>query len=734
VRLFAELRRRNVFRVAAAYSVTAWLLAQVTDLVLDNFGAPDSVMKYVLIALFLGFPLSIVFAWVFELTPEGIRKEKDVDRTASITRETGRKLNYLIIAVLVVAVGILLFERVTIDVDDTDEVTATAAGRISIAVLPFDNRSNREDDEFFTDGIHDDLVTTIANIGSMKVISRTSVMEYRDTTKKIPEIARELGVRTILEGGVQRAGNQVRINVQLIDAENDEHLWAEIYDRELTVENLFRIQSEVTNAIAKALQATLSPDEQRRVARVPTDNLEAYETYLLGRQKWTTRTAESTAEAVELFRKAVEIDPQFAEAWAGLGDAYRHQVPYGGVSASEAFRKAERAVRRALELNGELAEAHAALGGLLLQKYRVDEAAAELERAIELNPNYSPAYNLIGLVLYRQGKFEQMRAIYLKGLEVDPLSAVLMSNLAAAFTALGDFEASRSQYERIVELYPESPSGYRRLGFFETTANGRIDAAMPWQFRGILADPDDVEGRARLAMDLLDVGDTDAARAWLDSALALRPENGLARLGEVLLALHAGDEATATGLAIAVDADEPDEAWGETFVFLASRQDIVDGNHQKAWDRYRKFYPSLLADDGRPVAPRAANAGLSLVQLLRGTDATPEAERLLRRVTATLENRPVMGAWGSGGALPAAYALAGRKSDALEALETAVDAGWRYRWWYTLEQRDWFDSVRDDPRFEALLERIRADMAQQRETSGAWRRAANSRSCPACRR
>jgi len=436
VSLFTELRRRNVFRVAAAYAITAWVLAQIADLAFDNFGAPDWVSKSVLFVLAMGFPLAVFFAWAFELTPEGLKKEKEVDRSQSITHETGRKLNYLIIAVLVVAVGFLLFERVPKTDQDSGEVTATAAGKASIAVLPFDNRSNREDDEFFTEGIHDDLLTTIANIGSMKVISRTSVMEYKDTTKKIPEIARELGVKNILEGGVQRAGNQVRINVQLIDAEKDEHLWAEIYDRELTAENLFRIQTEVSNAIAKALQAALSPEEQQRIAKVPTNNLQAYETYLLGRQRWTTRTAESTAEAVELFRKAVEFDPGFAAAWAGLGDAYRHQVPYGGVSASEAYPRAERAILRALELNPDLAEARAALGGLLHQKNRSDAAAVELERAIELNPSYSPAYNWLGLNLNTQGKYEQARDVFLQGLEVDPLSAILMFNLAHAYNRL----------------------------------------------------------------------------------------------------------------------------------------------------------------------------------------------------------------------------------------------------------------------------------------------------------
>ena len=197
--LFVELKRRNVFRVAIAYGIIAWVLAQVADLAFDNFGSPEWVSKTVLFLLMLGLPLAIFFAWAFELTPEGIKKEKDVDRTASITPKTGQKLNYVIIGVLVVAVGFLLTKQFGTVEDETPfEVTQTDTSRLSIAVLPFENRSDRSEDAFFAEGIHDDLLTTIANIGSMKVISRTSVMEYKGTTKKIPEIARELGVANIL--------------------------------------------------------------------------------------------------------------------------------------------------------------------------------------------------------------------------------------------------------------------------------------------------------------------------------------------------------------------------------------------------------------------------------------------------------------------------------------------------------------------------------------------------------
>ena len=282
--LFNELKRRNVFKVGVAYAVTAWILLQLVDVVGDILALPEWAPRFILLLLVIGIVPAVIFAWAFELTPEGVKREKDVDRSQSIAPQTGKKLNNAILGLMALAIVYLLFDKFSEDGETgskpvSQPSTESAAGveekttpaptetepvisKQSIAVLPFDNRSNREEDQFFTDGIHDDLLTTIARIGSMKVISRTSVMEYRGTTKKLPEIAKELGVANILEGGIQRSGNQVRINVQLIDAYTDEHLWAEIFDRELTANNLFAIQSEISKAIAEALHATLSPEEE----------------------------------------------------------------------------------------------------------------------------------------------------------------------------------------------------------------------------------------------------------------------------------------------------------------------------------------------------------------------------------------------------------------------------------------------------------------------------------------
>ncbi len=280
------------------------------------------------------------------------------------------------LGVLALALGYIAFDRFVLHPVEDEQLAQSARqegrtaalpeshGDKSIAVLPFDNRSSREEDQFFTDGMHDDLLATIAKIGSMKVISRTSVMEYRDTIKKIPQIAQELGVEHILEGGIQRSGNQVRINVQLIDAATDEHLWAEIYDRELTAANLFAVQSEITKKIADALQAELSTDEQLRIDARPTDNLQAYELYLRGRYLWQRRGDENIRHAITLFEQATELDPQFARAWSSLAATHFTLPVYSDTPRSEHYPLAVSAAHKALAQDDSLAEAYAVLGGL----------------------------------------------------------------------------------------------------------------------------------------------------------------------------------------------------------------------------------------------------------------------------------------------------------------------------------------------------------------------------------
>ena len=379
---FKELKRRNVFKVGFAYVVTTWILLQLTDVLSGILTLPEWAPRLVLLMLVIGFVPALILAWAFELTPEGIKLEKEVSANNSITRKTGRKLDYVIIVSLGLSLGYFIwesrFEQRTAEYESATIAASheeaaithpvpqvvTPTGDIdknSIAVLPFANRSADSGDVYFTDGIHDDLLTQLSRIEAFSVISRTSVMEYRDTTKNLSEIARELGVANVMEGSVQRAGDRVRINVQLIDANTDEHLWAEIYDRELTTGNLFDIQSEIAQAIATALEATLTDFELASVNNVPTENVAAYDLFLQARRYALSETSNGYKTAIELFNESLLLDPGFKLAWIALARA--HMTNYWVYEGNQSHRDlALEAIERARSIDAEFAELYMAEG------------------------------------------------------------------------------------------------------------------------------------------------------------------------------------------------------------------------------------------------------------------------------------------------------------------------------------------------------------------------------------
>ncbi len=444
VNLFEELKRRNVFRVGIAYLIGAWLFTQVADVVLGVVGAPDSAMRAVVAILGLGFIPTVIFAWVYEMTPDGVRKASEVDADDSITYETGKKLNIATIIMVIGAVAFVIFERylpnpdgsgtaatstaaeqATIDVDvpqsGGDELPVT-----SIAVLPFANRSNEADDLYFTDGVHDDLLTQLAKIHDLTVISRTSVMEYRDSPKNLKEIGAELNVGTILEGGVQKVGNRVRINAQLIEVATDKHLWAETFDRELTAENVFELQSEIARNIVRAVSGELTAEEESQLDVIPTRNFAAYDAYLRGMEIINRANyARSEEEAAfPFFQRAVELDPEYAEAYAELAGLYAQQY-WRGLDTSEALLdKYRRTLDRAFSLNPD---SPTALRAQANYHYRVEndywKSLELLERAIKAAPSDVDIQSDIGLTLRRLGRWDESIEAFSRALRLDPASS-----------------------------------------------------------------------------------------------------------------------------------------------------------------------------------------------------------------------------------------------------------------------------------------------------------------------
>ncbi len=483
---FEELKRRNVIRVGIAYAIAAWVLLQVVDLVLENISAPDWVMKVFLLVVVVGFPVAVIIAWAYELTPEGVKREQDVDRSQSVVRDTGRKLDRIIIGFLALAVVFLVIDPFEAEPEPSSTVTTpqeivaaptgqTSAGRDkSVAVLPFAFRSNNPDDEFFAEGMHDDLLTQLAKIGSLKVISRTSVMEYKDTTKKIPEIAAELGVATIVEGGLQRSGSRIRFNAQLIDAKTDEHLWAETYNRELTAENLFDIQTEIALAIAEALKATLSPEEEARIERVLTTNLEAWASYQRALPMTQVQTAQAMKTGLADVDLALKLDPEFAAAWSLRAILLLQQYWFFD-NRSATRNNAREAIQRGRMIDPELAELDLAEGYYHYWGFAdYEKALPFLQKASSALPNDSRIHIARAYVLRRMGNWEDALAAMRRASELDPRSGAHPIDIMTTLTYMRRFEEARKEYDKAAELGSNSPLLLTELAWLNLAESGDI--------------------------------------------------------------------------------------------------------------------------------------------------------------------------------------------------------------------------------------------------------------------
>ena len=462
--LLGELKRRNVVRVAVAYAIVSWLILQLTDVLIPLLSLPDWVGRLIFLLLVIGFPLSLILAWAFELTPEGIKLDRDVVRSESATHLTGRKLDFFIIAALSLVLVFVVIDQYVLE--EPPFRPEAAESLRSIAVLPFANRSAEEENAaFFADGIHDELLTRLAKIADLKVISRTSVMEYRDTTKNMRQIGAELGVGSILEGGVQRVGNSVRINVQFIDALNDEHIWAETYDRELTAANIFAIQSEIATEIANTLKATLTPEDQIRLGSVPTDSMEALDAYFAGKQLVDQRTEVAIEAAIPRFEQAIAYDSNFALAHAGLAYAWLLMPEYSAsIDRGLTRANSEKAAARSLELNPDLPEGLTVMAwNHLIHHY--DWVAAErlLRKALKVQANNSDALHWLSHVLSWQAYHDEAIKIAERAVESDPLSPLMRMNLSYILMDARHYERSVKVRNETLELQPDYPELWRNM-------------------------------------------------------------------------------------------------------------------------------------------------------------------------------------------------------------------------------------------------------------------------------
>ncbi|TNE57914.1 MAG: hypothetical protein EP340_07010 [Alphaproteobacteria bacterium] len=456
--LFEEFKRRNIFRVGIAYLVMAWLVLQVGAIVAPALSLPEWTLSFIIFILVTGLPIALIFAWAFEMTPQGLKRTQEVDLTESVTAETGKKLNRIIIGILCLAVVALLVDRFVFggaDPAEKDREAEDAGGPYeSIAVLPFVNMSDDTAQDYFSDGISEELLNLLAKQRGLRVAARTSSFAYKGHNKDIKEIGQDLNVDTVLEGSVRKSGPKIRITAQLIEADTGYHLWSNTYDRELN--DIFAIQDEISEAIVGALQVHFNGETAEPTAKSKVTNLEAYNAYLKGQHNLQKRNKEALYLALSNFDLAISYDPTYAPAYSGKADAYLLLADsgssYGDIPVEQAAMLAEPVIERGLELDPSLAEVYASKGLLLNTIDKPSQAVEALTHAIELSPNLSRAYLWRGLAyggLYeRQLEIKDMETANL----LDPLSLPPLSNLLNRYLDVGEIDKAQQKFDDIGRL------------------------------------------------------------------------------------------------------------------------------------------------------------------------------------------------------------------------------------------------------------------------------------------
>src|SRR5437667_855949 len=507
---FGELKRRNVYKVAVAYAVVGWVIAQIATQIFPFLEIPNWIVRLVILLIAIGFPIALVIAWAFEITPQGIERTEVADTMPVAPRQKKHAWMYVAIVGAVLSIGLFFLGRYGFR--NATSSSSELPGK-SIAVLPFDNLSRDPDNAYFAEGVQDEILTRLAKVADLKVISRTSTQRFKSAPSDLREIAKQLGVMNIVEGSVQKANDQVRVNVQLINALTDAHLWADTYDRKLI--DIFSVESEIAKTIADTLQAKLSGSEKVAISKKPTTNPEAYELYLKGRFFWNKRNGPDLRKSVDYFQQAIERDPNYALAYAGLASAYILSPFYTGADRHEAGLKAKEAALKALRLDPNLAEAHAALGKVLFfSEINLAGATREYKRAIELKPNDADAHHWFSNdSLAALGQFDEAIAEGKRSVELDPLSIVINADLGETFFYARRFDESVAQLRKTLEIDPTSFYAHYNLGI-ALQAKGDLSGAIA-EYEKAKQLTDNVAVSTFWAQAKAHAGDKEAARRML---------------------------------------------------------------------------------------------------------------------------------------------------------------------------------------------------------------------------
>ena len=465
----SELKRRNVIRMAGLYLVGAWLITQVAATVLPLFHSPDWIARSIVLVLMIGFIPAIIFSWVFELTPEGLKRDDEISPEQSIAPQTARRMERMIIVLFALALAFFAFDKFILapkrEADAINMASEKAKAQTlaeikttisekSIAVLPFVNMSADKDNEYFSDGVSEEILNALSKVDDLKVAGRTSSFFFKGKNESLTSIGKQLGVAHVLEGSVRKQGGKVRITAQLIRANDGFHLWSESYDGDL--KDVFALQESIAQAITAQLQVILQGDQKSRLVKTGTANADAYQAYLQGRYHWNKRTPEEFEKAIVFFKQAIEKDPNYALAYSGLADTYNLFPNFGDFKRKDYAPQAKGAALKALELDPNLAEAHASLGEIIFY-YDYDWAGAEKEfrRAIELNPKYATAHQWYAELLSYKGKHDEALKYARTALELEPFSLIINREMVGWLIYARRFDEALMQNRKLNELFPD---------------------------------------------------------------------------------------------------------------------------------------------------------------------------------------------------------------------------------------------------------------------------------------
>jgi len=702
---FAELKRRNVFRVGIAYLISAWLLAQIADLLIDNIGAPDWVMKTLFVVLGLGFFLALIFAWAFEMTPEGVKRESQVDRSQSITKVTGRKLDRSIIVVLALALGYFAWDKYSSVTQPavTPVAEPEAIGK-SIAVLPFVNMSADQNNEYFSDGLSEELLNLLAKVDGLKVAARTSSFKFRNSEADISEIGQKLNVATVLEGSVRKSGNQVRITAQLIKVDDGFHLWSETYDRNL--DNIFEVQDEIASAIVDALKLPLLGKNEAPIAAKQTANFEAYDLYLLGRFQQRKYNAAGFEQAADYYNRAVAIDPGYAPAWAGMADAYMLLSDYGTLPFAEATSLAGKAVEKALSLDSQLPEALNAKATLLSYLGQYNQATEVLERALTIDPNN--VYTLLSLA-NRVNEIDPTRGLALaqKAWNLDPLAEDTRSALIENTWRTGDRAGAEALIRNMLLDDPENPGLYEAWSNLYAT-QGLVGQAIQMMEMTHRLRPGDVYPAWRIVYYYLLLDDLESAESWLAKARERGPDSRHASNAEIVISAYKHEwETVANRRAKLINEGDSTSTthyfYGLTLMNL-NRQTEAEQQFRHALSLANPESTELMTDD-------EARASAQLVNLL---PPGPERDAQLSRFETYIQRVMATRAFDWNVHVMAAYQATfnNDRDAALTELRTAFDKGFRGRWF--IEADPVLKQWTTDPQFIELMLEMKLEATRER--------------------